>query len=64
MKTFLIIIALINVDYSQNIYSYKAVRVRSEQELKQMKAIDRGCDTFTIFTPTPYKVGQAVEVDK
>lgn len=64
MKTVLIVIALLNVDYSQNIYTYKAVRVRTEQETKHIKAIDRVCDTFTVFTPTPYKIGQALEVDK
>jgi acyl-CoA thioesterase YciA len=50
MKTFLIIIALINIDSNQNIYSYKAVRVRTEEEVKSMKKIDRVCDTFTVFT--------------
>ena len=64
MKTFLIIIALINVDYDQNIYRYKAVRVRTTQEVKSMAKIDRACDTFTVFTPTPYKVGQVLEVDQ
>jgi hypothetical protein len=64
MKTFLIIIALINIDSSQNIYSYKAVRVRTEEEVKSMKKIDRVCDTFTVFTLTPYKVGQRLEVNQ
>lgn len=64
MKTFLIIIALINIDSNQNIYSYKAVRVRTEEEVRSMKKIDRVCDTFTVFTTTPYKVGQRLEVDQ
>ena len=64
MKTFLIIIALINIDSNQNIYSYKAVRVRTEEEVKSMKKIDRVCDTFTVFTTTHYREGQRLEVNQ
>lgn len=64
MKTVLIIVALIHADLSQDLYSYKAVKVRPGEDTTGIKKIDRICDTFTVFTPTPYKVGQTLEVDQ
>ena len=64
MKTVLIIVALIHADVSQDLYSYKAVKVRPGQDTTAVKRIDRMCDTFTVISVTPYQIGHKIEVDK
>jgi hypothetical protein len=64
MKTVLIIVALIHADLSQDMYSYKAVKVRPGQDSTAIKNIDRICDTFTVISVAPYKIGHKIEVDR
>lgn len=62
MKTFLVIIALLNVDPTQNLYTYKAVKIQTEQQSQSTGKLDHICDTFTVFTPTVYTVGQKLQI--
>ncbi len=64
MKTVLIIVALIHADLSQDMYSYKAVKVHPGQDSTAMKKIDRICDTFTVISVMPYQIGHKIEVDR
>ena len=62
MKTVLIVVSLVCTDYIQEIYCYKVVTQHTQQEVKKMKPIERACDTFTLFTSTPYKPGDKVSI--
>ena len=64
MKTVLIVISLVCTDQIQETYCYKSVVERTPQELSQMKPIERICDTFTIITSKPLKVGDRVPVER
>ena len=63
MKTVLIVISFVCTDYIQGTYCYKSVVERTPEEISQMKTIDRVCDTFTIITSKPLKVGDRVPVE-
>lgn len=63
MKTTFIILALMCTDYEQNMYCYKAVVQRPEHEQRSMTRADLMCDTFTIVTNAPHKVGDKINVN-
>ena len=62
MKTALIIVSLVCTDYTQKTYCYKAVTENTQEEIKKVKPIEKVCDTFTIFTSTPYTIGDKVSI--
>jgi hypothetical protein len=62
MKTVLIIVSLVCTDYAQKTYCYKAVVESTRQGVTKMKPAEKACDTFTVFTSTPYSLGDKVPI--
>jgi hypothetical protein len=63
MKTTFIILALMCTDYEQDMHCYKAVVQRPKHEQRSMCKEDLMCDTVTVYTNTPYEVGDKISLN-